>query len=173
MARPRIRSRPKRPCAGTRRPTAGCCRPVGVFGSKERVVEVELAHGHTIGPCRPFRRVRAVDTEDPTRRPAVGRRCNGWRKALRAGCRDRARVTDAALTAALSMTRLMIISAVCSGTSTGSTAIWAILWARCSSIGKSSALRWVRTLWLIIFRTIRTPQLRCKVPSHAYLCVLM
>ncbi|SKS23961.1 Uncharacterised protein [Mycobacteroides abscessus subsp. abscessus] len=71
---------------------------------------------------------------------AAGCAC-AWRRATVTG----RRITEAALTAALSMTRLITIAAVSAGTATGSEAISAIFQARCWSRGNASALRRVRT----------------------------
>ena len=67
------------------------------------------------------------------------------RQGLLAGEVTGRRSTDAALTAALSMIRLITIASVSAGTATGSAATSAILQARCSLRGKSSALRRART----------------------------
>ncbi len=38
---------------------------MGILGGQKRVVEIELAHSDAVGPGRPFRRIGAVDAEDP------------------------------------------------------------------------------------------------------------
>ncbi|PQM49562.1 hypothetical protein C1Y40_00213 [Mycobacterium talmoniae] len=78
------------------------------------------------------------------------------RQRLGAGHGDRARSTDAALTAALSMIRLITIASVSAGTATGSAATSAIFQASCSVRGKSSALRRVRTECINIIHTLRS-----------------
>ena len=56
---------------------------MGILSGQKRVVEIKLAHRDTVGPGRPFRRIAAVNAEDPrTLARAVGQR-------LLTGHRDR------------------------------------------------------------------------------------
>src|SRR5690606_7797183 len=72
----------------------------------------------------------------------------GWASACARAATAGARVSDAVATAALSMTRLMIIAVTSSGTGTGSVASSAIFQASCSSRGRFAALGWTRTSWV-------------------------
>ena len=43
-----------------------------IIRSEKSVVHVQFAHGDTVGPGRPFRRIGAVDAEDPRPLPRAG-----------------------------------------------------------------------------------------------------
>jgi hypothetical protein len=67
-----------------------------------------------------------------------------------------AREMDAAATAALSITRLMIMSTTSGSTATGSAATSAIFQASWSSRASGSSLLYTRTWWLTVMKILPT-----------------
>ena len=136
--------------AGRPRGSAGCCRRGASTrrrgrcrGSRVRAPRRRWPTPPTRGSCAGRARSRTRSTPSPPTETAWSSAC--WRAALTG-----ARVRDAAATAALSMTRLMIMSTTSGSTSTGSAATSAMRQASWPSRARFSSLRWTRRWWMTV-----------------------
>ena len=118
---------------------------MAVIGGEEGVVHVELAHRGAVGPGRPFRADAGAVGQAEDRGALRGSGECGCASAMSRADMQGWRLTLAIATAALSMTRLTIISSVSGGTATLSAATAAIFQASCSSRGKWALDGWTVT----------------------------
>ncbi len=111
---------------------------VGIVSGQERVVVIQFAHRHAIGPGSPLggETCPVIPNTAAPLPLAEGAWVSAWARAATIG----ARFNEAMATEALSMIRLITMSVTSGGvTSTGSAATTAILCANCSSRGRFSS----------------------------------